>query len=89
MNKQSISEDVNRQPSKVLPCTSQCNVETSGIVEETDALVLIGPHTRQDDEVLLSALKSVHTRNFHFLHQHGETYKNFLFSQNTHKIYRY
>lgn len=52
-----------------LPCSSQRNIQTSGIVEETDALVLVGPHTRQDDEVLLSALKGVHTCNFHFLHK--------------------
>lgn len=58
-----------------LPCTSQCNIETSGIVEETDALVLIGPHTRKDDEVLLSALECIHTCNFHFLQKHGEMYK--------------
>lgn len=76
MSKQtSVSADVSGRPSEVLPRTSQCNVEASGVVEEADALVLIGPHTRQDDEVLLSALKSVHTCNFHFLHPHGESDK--------------
>lgn len=56
---------------EILPCASQRNIETSGIVQETDALVLVGPHTRQDDKVLLSALKSIHAGNFHFLHKHG------------------
>lgn len=50
-----------------LPGPSECHIETSGIIEEADALVLIGPHTGQDDEVLLSALKSILTGYFHLL----------------------
>lgn len=57
---------------EILPSASQRNIETSGIVQETDALVLVGPHTRQDDKVLLSALKGIHAGNFHFLRKHGQ-----------------
>lgn len=51
----------------VLPGPCESHIKTSGIIEEADALVLIGPHTGQDDEVLLSALKGIHTRYFHLL----------------------
>ncbi len=53
--------------SVVLPGPGECHIETSGVIEEADALVLIGPHTGQDDEVLLSALKGIHTGYFHLL----------------------
>lgn len=49
--------------------SSQCHVESSWVVQEADALVLIGSHARQNNVVLLSALKSVHTGDFHLLKQ--------------------
>lgn len=53
----------------VLPGPCECHIETTWIIEEADALVLIGPHTGQDDEVFLSALESVHTGDLHLLHK--------------------
>ena len=48
--------------------SGQRHVETTRVVQEADALVFIGTDTRQDDEVLLSALEGVHAGNFHLLH---------------------
>lgn len=53
----------------VLLGSGQCHIETSRVVQEADALVLVGSHARQNDEVLLSALESVHTGDFHLLKQ--------------------
>lgn len=47
--------------------SGQRYVETTWVIQEADALVLIGTNTRQDDEVLLSALEGVHAGNFHLL----------------------
>mmetsp|Transcript_70780 Transcript_70780/g.162267 ORF Transcript_70780/g.162267 Transcript_70780/m.162267 type:complete len:200 (-) Transcript_70780:2444-3043(-) len=41
------------------PGTSKSNVQTSRIIEKPNALILIGSHTREQNEVLLTALKSV------------------------------
>lgn len=56
-------------PDEVSPGPSERHVETSGIIEKADALVLIGSHTGQDDKVLLSALKGIHAGYFNFLHK--------------------
>jgi hypothetical protein len=40
-------------------CASESNVETSRVVKEPNALVLVGPHARQDDVVLLASLECV------------------------------
>lgn len=49
--------------------SGESNVETAGIVEETDALVFVGAHTRHDDQVLLSPLECVDTRHLYALVQ--------------------
>lgn len=54
---------------KVSPGSSERHIKTSRVVEEANALVLIGPHAGQDDEVLLSALEGIHTGYFHFLYK--------------------
>lgn len=51
----------------VVPGSGESHIQTSGVIEEADALVLIGPHTGQDDEVFLPALKCIHTCDFHLL----------------------
>lgn len=55
--------------SRVSPGSGERHIKTPGVVEEADALVLIGPHARQDDEVLLSALEGVHAGYFHLLYK--------------------
>lgn len=50
-----------------LPSSGQCHVEAPRVIEEADALVLVGADTRQDDEVLLPALERVHAGNLHLL----------------------
>ena len=50
-------------------CPGQGHVKTSRIVKESDTLVLVGSHTTQDDEVLLSALERVHTRHLQLLRE--------------------
>lgn len=50
-----------------LPCSGQGHVEAPGVIQKSNALVLIGPHTGEDDEVLLAALERVHTGNLHLL----------------------
>lgn len=50
-----------------LPGSGEGHIETPGVVQEPNALVLVGTHTGQDDEVLLPALEGVHTGNLHFL----------------------
>ena len=45
----------------------QSDVETTRIVQETDALVFIASDTGQDDIVLFSTLESVYTGDFDFL----------------------
>lgn len=49
--------------------SGQRHIETPWVVQEADALVFIGSHTRENDEVLLSALECIHTGNFHLLQQ--------------------
>lgn len=48
-------------------CSGQRNVETSRVVQEPDALVLVAPDTGQNDVVLLSALESINAGNFDLL----------------------
>lgn len=43
------------------------HIETTRVIQEADALMLIGTNTRQDDEIFLSALEGIHTGNFHLL----------------------
>ena len=50
-----------------LPGSGEGHIETPGVVQEPNALVLVGTHTGQDDEVLLPALEGVHTGNLHLL----------------------
>lgn len=50
-----------------LPRSGEGHIETPGVVQEPNALVLVGTHTGQDDEVLLPALEGIHTGNLHFL----------------------
>lgn len=50
-----------------LPGSGESHVETSWVVEEADALVLVGSDTGQDDEVLLSALEGIDTGYLHLL----------------------
>ena len=40
------------------------HVQSAGVVEEPDALMLVGADAGQDDEVLLTALESIHTGHF-------------------------
>lgn len=47
--------------------TSQSNVQTTGVVQETDALMFITPNAAENDVVLLSALERVDAGNFNFL----------------------
>lgn len=47
--------------------SGQRHIETTRVIQEANALVLIGTHTRQDDEVLLSALEGIYAGNFHLL----------------------
>jgi hypothetical protein len=49
--------------------TSQGDVETAGVVQETDSLVVVGTDTRQDDVVLLTTLESVDGGNLNLLVQ--------------------
>ena len=44
------------------------HVESAWVVQEADALVLVGAHTRQHDEVLLASLEGVHARYLDLLH---------------------
>lgn len=50
-----------------LPRSGEGHIETPGVIQEPNALVLVGTHTGQDDEVLLPALEGIHTGNLHFL----------------------
>lgn len=52
---------------RFLLCSGQRHIQTTWVIQEADALVLIGTNARQDDEVLLSALEGVHASNFHLL----------------------
>ena len=37
-----------------VPCSGQGHVESPGVIQKSNALVLIGPHTGEDDKVLLT-----------------------------------
>ena len=50
-------------------CTGEGNVETTRVVQETDALVFVAAHTAQDDVVLLATLEGVDTRDLDLLVQ--------------------
>ena len=47
--------------------TSQSDVETPWIIQETNALVLVAPHTAEDDIILFATLESVDASHFNFL----------------------
>lgn len=72
-NTTATEERVLISPGKVSPGSGERHIETAGVVEEANALVLVGPHARQDDEVLLSALEGVHAGYFHLLYKDRET----------------
>ena len=44
------------------------HIESAWVVQEADALVLVGAHTRQHDKVLLASLEGVHARHLDLLH---------------------
>lgn len=46
--------------------TRESDVETSGIVQETNALMLITSNAAENNVILLSSLESVHTGHFDF-----------------------
>ena len=46
----------------------QRNVQTTRIVEKADALVLVGTHARQYDEVLLATLERIDAGHLDFLY---------------------
>lgn len=52
---------------RCLPRSGEGHIETPGVIQEPNALVLVGTHTGQNDEVLLPALEGIHTGNLHFL----------------------
>ena len=52
---------------RVLLGSGERHVESARVVEEADALMLVGTHARQDDEVLLPALEGVHAGYLHLL----------------------
>ncbi|CAK5265135.1 unnamed protein product [Mycena citricolor] len=49
--------------------TSQSDIQPPGIVQESDALVLVTANTAEDDVVLLPALERIHTRDLDLLVQ--------------------
>lgn len=49
----------------------QRHIETTRVVQEANALVLVGTHTRQDDEIFFSALESINAGNLYFLQCDG------------------
>lgn len=51
----------------LLPGSGQRHIETSWVIQEADALVLVSSDTRQDDEVLLSALERIHAGDLNLL----------------------
>lgn len=59
-----------------LLCSGQSHVQTPGVVQEADALVLIRTHTRQDDEIFLSALEGIYAGYFHLLYGNKQTKKH-------------
>ena len=46
---------------KVQPCSCKGNIESPGVIEKANALMLVGSDTGEHNEVLLSALEGVHT----------------------------
>lgn len=46
--------------------TSESDVESSRIVEETNSLVLVGAHARDNDVVLFTTLERIYTGDFDF-----------------------
>lgn len=58
----------------LLPGSGQRHIETTWVVQEADALVLISSDTRQDDEVLLPALERIYTGDLHLLQTHRGQY---------------
>ncbi len=45
----------------------ESDIEPPGVGEEADALVLVGAHAGDDDDVLLAALEGVHARHLDVL----------------------
>lgn len=54
------------------PGAGECHIETPGVAEKPNALVLIGPHARQNHKVLLTPLERIDRGNFHRLIQRPE-----------------
>jgi len=54
------------QDDKTVSCTGQGDVETARVIQETDALMFVGTHARENDVVLLSALEGVHRCHLDF-----------------------
>lgn len=46
------------------PCSCECHIHAARVAQEADAALLVGPHTRHHDVVLLTALHvvGVHSR---------------------------
>lgn len=55
------------QQNMFLLCSCKCHIQTSRVVQETDALMFIRPDTRQDDEILLPTLEGINTGHFNLL----------------------
>ena len=46
--------------------TRQGNVESAGIIQEADTLILVGAYTCKQNEILLATLEAINTRDFNF-----------------------
>ena len=50
-------------------CTCKSNIQTTGIVEKPDSLVLVAPDTAENNVILLSSLEGIDTCDFDLLVQ--------------------
>lgn len=50
-----------------LPCSCEGNVQTPGVIQETNSLVFIRSDAGQNDEIFFPSLKRIHTCNLNFL----------------------
>mmetsp|Transcript_63118 Transcript_63118/g.86779 ORF Transcript_63118/g.86779 Transcript_63118/m.86779 type:complete len:315 (+) Transcript_63118:1342-2286(+) len=55
------------QHDHAVTCPGKRHVHAPRVGEEADALVLVGPHARKNDEVLLATLEGVHASHFNLL----------------------
>jgi hypothetical protein len=58
-----------------LLCSCKCYVKSSWVVEEPDALVVIGTDAGEHNEILLTALERIHTGYFNLLNASTETHR--------------